>query len=126
MTVLAPKFPKLLPDLIRRLATDSDAECILVARAIGRALRSNGQDLHDLADHVGRGGDDHRHDDHRAAGGHYGDPWQCTVQWCLGHGARLTSKENDFLVGMAGWHGEPSAKQMQWISRIADKLRRAS
>jgi hypothetical protein len=126
MTVVIPRFPPAVPKLLRLLDTDIDAECVAAPRALGRALRSNGQDFHSLAELVEHRRGDGRH--HRRPGADRDpdfDDWRDVVRWCRARAALLNPAEAEFIAGMADWYSAPTPKQRAWLARIADRLRRA-
>jgi hypothetical protein len=117
--------------LIRLLASTSDGEALGAARAIGRTLRANGADFHTLAAFIeaapappsgGRTGAGRRE---------YFDEdapvdWEIMVATCARHPGRFTTKEREFLASMELWRGEPTEKQLSWISVLFQRVRRAA
>ena len=97
MTDFAPILPKLDP-LIRRLATDKDAETVACVRAIERQLIKAGLTFHDLADRL-TAPEAAAEDDTLPVFTNYG----AAVEWALAtHRGDLTAREIDFLESMRG------------------------
>ena len=135
-----------LAKLIRLLASDVDGEVLGAAHALGRALKANGCDFHDLASIVeappivpngggraGSGFHDHFGDDD-------GDPaetWEAMVDACADQRsalarryhdlvALLTPKERQFIEALQHWYGEPTQKQLDWLVALFARVRRAA
>jgi hypothetical protein len=124
MTAIIPRFPPAVPKLLRLLDTDNDAECVAAARALGRALRSNGQDFHSLAELVEHRRGDGRHPRRGGDGAPDRADWRALVEWCRAYEYRLTDWEAEFIFGLSVWVGTPTRRQLQRLEAIADKLRR--
>jgi hypothetical protein len=119
MTALAipPKIALLIP----LLGSDVDGEVLGAARAIGRTLGAAGQDFHDLARAIGPLTTTNQ--DCALARG----DWRADLHLAVAHINRLTEREQTFVSNLtsARWR-EPTAKQQQWLSDIAARLRRAA
>ncbi|WP_172332226.1 hypothetical protein [Mangrovicoccus sp. HB161399] len=102
---ITTKLEKLIP----RLGTDSDAEAIATVRAIERALKSNGNDWHDLAAAL-KAKPDQIH--YQAAdapqarqryqtGGHETGRYQHMARWLRDHAlSSLSAKSRSFVLSM--------------------------
>jgi hypothetical protein len=142
-SALAPIADK-LGKLIRMLTCERDGEALGAARAIGRTLDAAGLDIHALAAGIGktfseqeaieiyqRGVDDGRREAenarHASVDFHNidGTPdWHEMATWCAEHGARLQSRERDFVDQMASqtvWR-DPTEKQGKWLKSIFYRL----
>jgi len=144
---LAPIAGKLAP-LIRLLSSDQDGEALAAARAINRLLKSNGVDIHVLADHVEKtngssltdaemkklydaGYDagvraaenkNHGSDDFHSVDGT--PAWHEIARFCQQNGIRLRENERTFVNDMASrtvWR-EPTPKQEKWLRSIFFRL----
>jgi hypothetical protein len=145
MTTLAPIADK-LQRFIRLLASDRDGEVVAAARALVRTLKTNGADIHALADAIvqsplsepemkklydacyERG----RLDERRAAenGPMFRNvvnvddepSWNEIARECAANPARMKSeREKDFvkqMVRRTAHGGEPSPKQADWLRKI--------
>ncbi len=119
MTDFAPILPKLDP-LIRRLATDKDAETVACVRAIERQLIKAGLTFHDLADRL-TAPEAAAEDDALPVFTNYG----AAVEWALATDrGDLTAREIDFLESMRGilrkW--PPKPKQARWIEALVERF----
>lgn len=117
LAIVAPKVGQ----MIRLLASDKDGEVIAAVRAIGRTLRSVGEDFHSLARIVeSRAPVETSRSDCDWS-------WRTRVEWCLVEVPQfLSPKESAFLNDMLEFE-EPTEKQWAWIERIfARERRRAS
>ncbi len=114
-----------LAKLVRLLASDSDGEALGAVRALGRALRANGLDFHDLAREIetpaAPSSDVHNHFDDDSA-----ETWETMVDACVDQPDRFTSKEQQFLESMQTWYGEPTQKQLDWLAALFKRVRRAA
>jgi hypothetical protein len=121
--------------LIRLLASDVDGEALSAVRALGRALKANGCDFHDLAGLVeapstsarsGRAEADFRNHFGGDDDGETELPWQLMVDACTNQLGRFTSKERQFLQTMQRWHGTPTLKQLNWLVALFERVREAA
>jgi hypothetical protein len=94
--------------MIPRLASDHDGEIVATVRAIGRLLKANGNDWHDLTASICLPAP---------------ADWRSEARFCTANAARLTERELDFIVTLARYRGIPSPKQQQWLRDISDRLR---
>jgi hypothetical protein len=111
MSGLAAQISKLL----LLLSSASDGEVLGAARAIGRVLRSNRLDWHDLARAM-----------HLPASAHTSSDWRDDLAYCAEYLHLLKGRERDFVRAMAHWCGIPSQKQRDWLAGIAARLRGAA
>jgi hypothetical protein len=49
-------------------------------------------------------------------------PWRAMVHACLAARAVLNNKEREFVHSMLAWRGNPTAKQIAWLTRIYESL----
>jgi hypothetical protein len=132
---LAPTARPALAKLLRLLGLPIDGEALGAARALGRTLKANGCDFHDLAGIVetppiapngGNGragfGAHYRRDDNVETE----IPWREMVVTCMRHLERFTDKERKFVRSMNSWRGDPSAKQLGWLETLFERVRRMS
>jgi hypothetical protein len=132
---LAPTARPALAKLLRLLGSPVDGEALGAALALGRTLKRNGCDFHDLADIIeappiapnggnGRAGFGAHH---RRNG--YDDnveteiPRREMVVICMRHLERFTDKERKFVRSMNSWRGEPSVKQLKWLVALFERVR---
>lgn len=128
MTIMdaLPKIRLLVP----RLASDSDGEVVATVAAIIRVLKSNGADLHDMAEALG-GSSNYRHNtrrDEKPKAKSKSEPsnkWKEIVDFCIENEEWLSEKERTFVTDMVGnlnkW-GSPTEKQGNWLMSIFAKL----
>jgi hypothetical protein len=112
-----------VPLLIPLLGSDKDGEVVAAARAIGRTLRAEGRDFHDLARALERNSTDNQQN-----GGVPHRDWRAELKFCAQNLRHLNGRERDFIVSLSEsvhWR-EPSQKQTSWLGDIAEKLRRSA
>jgi hypothetical protein len=120
-----------LAKLIRLLSSTSDGEALGAVRALGRVLKAHGADFHALAALIGapspapsggRTGTSRRD--------HFDDgelvDWELMVAACVDEPERFTEKEWQFLLSMQGWRGDPTAKQLSWLTVLFKRVGRAA
>jgi hypothetical protein len=119
-----------LGKLLRLLASDVDGEVLGAVRALRRVLATNKLDLHDLANIIESPSIAPSSGNGRAYARHWHDdiveteiPWRDMVAACMRHIGRFSSKEREFVRNMNGWCGEPSAKQVQWLLALFERVR---
>jgi hypothetical protein len=135
-----------LGTFIRLLASEQDGEALTAARAIVRTLKSNGGDIHTLAERVesANGGKltdaemrklydagfqaGMRAVESRSTGEFHnvdGTPaWNEIALFCQQNSSRLRENERQFVNDMAGrsvWR-EPTEKQAKWLRSIFYRL----
>jgi hypothetical protein len=120
MTTLAlpPKIALLIP----LLGSDVDGEVVGAARAIERTLKASGRDWHDLAAQLANGEHDRRFERRST------DDWRADLRLAATRFNYLAERDQSFIASLtesARWR-EPTAKQQQWLSDIAQRLRRAA
>jgi hypothetical protein len=110
---IAPKLRRLL----LMLSSDQPGEVVAAANAIGRALRANECDWHDLANSISA-----------PVSSEQPEPadWHTLHAFCLRRRQLLRGRELDFVTDLADWHGDLSEKQEAWLLSIATRLRRAA
>jgi hypothetical protein len=109
--------------LLRLLGSDKPGEVVAAAAAIGRALKSNGRDWHDLARACARPEAGAPLRSVRPAPTSFGD----IARFCRDHDrGRLSDAERQFVLDMVGrgFHRAASSKQMAWLEAIFVRLRR--
>jgi hypothetical protein len=109
---LAPIAPR-LGQLVRLLDSPQDGEALGAARAIGRALRSVGEDFHTLARII---------ETSAAADNHVSVDTRGMAHWIIKSGARLSETERGFVHQMAHWRGDPSERQLNWLLAIFERV----
>jgi hypothetical protein len=149
MAVMANTIDEKLADLIRRLGSNHDGEVVATARAIQRVLKSDGRDLHSLADAVAKNGnelsetemsrlfdagyeaglrsgrEEAKRDAEFYAVGDEGDPdWRAMVRYCFGHKARLRKRDLGFIESMARQIRvrSPTELQQPWLIDLYRRL----
>jgi hypothetical protein len=132
---LAPTARPALAKLLRLLRSPVDGEALGAARALGRTLKANGCDFHDLANIIeappivpnggnGRDGFGAHHPRNDYDGNVETElPWRDMVAACAQHPNRFSDKERGFIRSMRGWCGEPSAKQRGWLVALFERAR---
>ena len=119
---LAPITGKLCK-MIRMLASDCDGDVIAAARAIKRTLRSEGLDIHALAEGIEEpnGGALTEAEIRKLDGT---PSWHEIALWCQQRNERLREKEREFVSDMASrtvWR-DPTEKQGKWLKSIFYRL----
>lgn len=114
--------------LVALLASENDGECLNAARALGRALKADNMDFHDLASqrlvaprptpcpHCAVRSRQKRDESEP-------QPHAKDLAWMLGQQFRFSEKERDFLATVAGWKGELTEKQDAWFQTILAKVK---
>jgi hypothetical protein len=147
MKALAPIADR-LGKMIRMLSSDRDGDVISAARAINRALRNEGLDIHTLAEGIEKPNDgtlneaemkklydagydaglraaEDRHHGSADFANIDGTPsWHEIALFCQRHDDRLRDKEREFVADMASrtvWR-EPTEKQAKWLRSIFYRL----
>jgi predicted nuclease of predicted toxin-antitoxin system len=110
MNTPAVTIRKLLP----RLASNHDGEVVATARAIDRLLKSSSLDWHDLASALS------------SCPAWPMSDWRSLARFCADNDTLLTERELDFLATLARWRGNPTEKQLNWLRKIAERLREAA
>jgi hypothetical protein len=117
--VTALALPSKIALLIPLLGSDQDGEVLGAARAIGRTLGAAGRDWHDLAAQLAPAVP--------SAERHAGD-WRIDLRLAAMRFNYLNAREQSFIASLTEstrWR-EPTAKQQQWLTDIASRLRRAA
>jgi hypothetical protein len=100
--------------LIRLLDSDKDGEVVAAARALGRTLKSVGEDFHSLSASIERTFVVQR----------TCLDWIATVEWLLSHrAAYLNDRELWFVRDMQDRRGEPTERQTAWLLRLYERER---
>ena len=144
--MLAPIAAR-LATFVRLLSSDKDGEVVAAARAIKRALKNAGADIHALAERVEKpnGGGltntemQKLYDAGYAAGLREGEnkqygagdfhntdgtpAWHEIARFCQQHNDRLREKEQTFIdmASQTVWR-EPTEKQAKWLHSISYRL----
>jgi hypothetical protein len=107
---LIPTLGKLIP----RLSSNRDGEVVATVRAIERV--SAGRDLHDLAACLGAPVAQMQANDQHSN--------KSTVWWCYHRRHLLSTRDRQFIEGLADWHKPLSPRQQKWLDDIVAKLER--
>lgn len=107
-----------LRQLLLLLSSDQPGEVGAAAAAIKRTLRNGGCDFHDLvagliaspslAPNSQADSDD-------------GD-WRAIRDFCLKHEMHLREREREFLSSLRKWRGNPTEKQLDWLTAIYKRV----
>lgn len=101
-----------LSKLILMLSSDVDGEIVAAARAIGRTLRADGHDWHDLAGLVARPAQSPTFSP---------SEWRQAIAECLRWPELLSPKELDFLTTV-GRQAKLTPKQSGWLDAIIERV----
>lgn len=112
--------------LIPMLASDIDGEVINAVRALGRTLKAEGLDFHDLATGVSGAARpcpvcaerERARTQRKTKGSHAAD-----LSWLLDQPYTFTPNEAEFLKNLTAWDGELTVKQAAWFQKILAKVR---
>jgi hypothetical protein len=115
LTNIAPTIGK----LVRLLGSDQEHEALGAARALKRVLSSAGTDFHALADLIEMTADNPiSRMQPTTARAH---AVRVMLRACRECSGLLTSKELAFVHSMAKWRGEPTGRQMAWLSSLYER-----
>ena len=114
-TDIAPTIAKLL----RLLASDKPGEVAASAQALRRVLGSANLDLHDLANVVEFAA--RREAPQVASATADDDDAREMIRCCRECSELLSAKELAFVRSMAKWRGEPTKRQMAWLSSLYER-----
>lgn len=104
-----------LTQLVLMLSSEHDGEIVAAAKAIGRSLQADGKDWHWLGDLIEGRLPPPAQDKNPL----HDILWQEGVEAVLAvYGNHLSDREEEFLVNMSSWYGEPTAKQRKWLVDI--------
>jgi len=112
---IAPTIAKLL----RLLASDKPGEVAASAQALRRVLGSANLDLHDLANVVEFAA--RREAAQVASATADDDDAREMIRCCRECSELLSAKELAFVRSMAKWRGEPTKRQMAWLSSLYER-----
>jgi hypothetical protein len=112
---IAPRIAKLL----RLLASDKPGELVASVQALRRVLGSANLDLHDLANVVEFAA--RREAPQVALTTADDDDAREMIRCCRECSDLLTNKELAFVRSMAKWRGEPTKRQMAWLSSLYER-----
>jgi len=112
---IAPTIAKLL----RLLASDKPGEVAASAQALRRVLGSANLDLHDLANVVEFAA--RREAPQVASATADDDDAREMIRCCRECSELLSAKELAFVRSMAKWRGEPTKRQMAWLSSLYER-----
>jgi hypothetical protein len=114
---IAPTVAKLL----RLLASDKPGEVAASAQALRRVLGSANLDLHDLANVVEFAA--RREAPQVASATSDDDDAREMIKCCRECSDLLSAKELAFVRSMAKWHGQPTERQMAWLSSLYERCK---
>ena len=109
---IAPMIGK----LVRLLGSDTSGEVVASAHALRRVLGSANLDLHDLANVVEFAA--RREAPQVASATADDDDAREMIRCCRECSELLSAKELAFVRSMAKWRGEPTKRQMAWLSSL--------
>lgn len=112
---ISPTIAKLL----RLLASDKPGEVAASAQALRRVLGSANLDLHDLANVVEFAA--RREAPQVASATADDDDAREMIRCCRECSELLSAKELAFVRSMAKWRGEPTKRQMAWLSSLYER-----
>ncbi len=117
-TALASIAPR-IGQLIRMLGSDRDGEVLAATRALGRVLKSVGQDFHALAETVETSA--HAVPAPHAAPTQGNDlNWRVVAKQLLANGS-LSPREREFVTHMTQWRGRPTERQRNWLHALMER-----
>ncbi len=105
--------------LVRLLGSDKDHEALGAARALKRVLTSVKLDLHDLANVVEFAA--RREAPQVALATADDDAAREMIKCCCEYSDLLSAKELAFVRSMTKWHGQPTDRQMAWLSSLYER-----
>jgi hypothetical protein len=111
-----PDIPPKIAKLLRLLASDKPGELVASAHALRRVLSSAELDLHDLANVVEFAA---RREAPQVASA-TADVREM-IKCCRECSDLLSEKELAFVRSMAKWHGQPTERQMAWLSSLYER-----
>ena len=112
---IAPTIAKLL----RLLTSDKPGEIVASVHALRRVLGSANLDLHDLANVVEFAA--RREAPQVASATADDDDAREMIRCCRECSELLSAKELAFVRSMAKWRGEPTKRQMAWLSSLYER-----
>src|SRR5215467_9365009 len=112
---ISPTIAKLL----RLLASDKPGEVAASAQALRRVLGSANLDLHDLANVAEFAA--RREAPQVASATADDDDAREMIRCCRECSELLSAKELAFVRSMAKWRGEPTKRQMAWLSSLYER-----
>jgi hypothetical protein len=115
-----------LEKLLLMLSSDQPGEVVNAARAIGRTLRDNGSDWHDLARRLLVPARESARKTSDYSTGNSSKDWRALRGYCLQHEYMLRPREHEFVNGLGAWRGDLTEKQSAWLIAIHQRLRRAN
>jgi hypothetical protein len=125
-----PDIPPKIAKLLRLLASDKPGELVASAHALRRVLSSAELDLHDLANmvefaarreipRVETTADNPFSRIRRASARN--DVMREMLQCCDECSELLTNKERAFIRSMMNWRGQPTSRQLAWLSSLYER-----
>jgi hypothetical protein len=114
---IAPRIAKLL----RLLASDKPGELVASVQALRRVLGSANLDLHDFANVVEFAA--RREAPQVASATADDDDAREMIKCCRECPDLLSAKELTFVRSMAKWHGQPTERQMAWLTSLYERCR---
>lgn len=117
-----------LKKLLLMLSSDQPGEVVAAARAIGRTLKTDGSDWHDLARQLSapataktRSSEQPRRDNNNNNDSSNKD-WRSLREYCLQHDDQLRPREREFVSNLGDWRGNLTEKQHAWLLAIYQRL----
>jgi hypothetical protein len=120
-----------LKKLLLMLSSDQPGEVVAAAQAIGRTLKIDGSDWHDLARRLSapataktRSSEQPRRDNNNNDSSN--KDWRSLREYCLQHDDQLRPREREFVENLGEWRGDLTEKQFAWLNSICARIRRAT
>lgn len=111
-----------LRQLVPMLSSDQDGEVLATVRAIGRMLKKEGSDWHQLAARLDNPIPSMQPRQRPRATWDELDGWQIAEALLKAGAGRLSEWEAEFLSDMTCWDGPATERQDAVLRRIANKL----
>ncbi|MGO9049929.1 MAG: hypothetical protein ACLP19_17095 [Xanthobacteraceae bacterium] len=127
MKTIDTQIAERLKRLLLMLSSNHDGEVIAAAKAVDRTLKAADHDWHDLvenltspspAPYARRRSEPPRRDSSDEI-----KTWRAMHAFCLQHQDRLRPREAIFVAGLKDWRGNPTIKQMKWLTDIYNRLK---
>jgi hypothetical protein len=120
LSQIVPRLEKLL----LMLSSERDGEVINAARAISRTLQAIGADWHDLAAGLlAPSARTRAKKPPRETSEDKADvSWRTMLAFCVDCEERLRGREQEFITSLLHWRGQPTEKQLDWLTAIYERL----
>jgi hypothetical protein len=123
-----------LKKLLLMLSSDQPGEVVAAAKAIGRSLKTDGSDWHDLARRLSAPARAHTSEQPRRDNNNKDNSnkdnsnkdWRALREYCLQHDDLLRPRESEFIDSIGEWRGGLTEKQSAWLIAIYARIRRAT